>query len=691
MSAASGPAAPIPITCWRSKSAETGARIALTWPELAEMLAAPRPRAEVERLPAWSAATFDGDRRKKELARSITALVLDIDLGAHELEALREAFAGRSAIVHNTRSAKPNAQCWRVVVGLSRNMSPVEHAKVWRAERDRLALLGVVLDEQTKDPSRLWFVPCEPAGGAFMFERFDGSPLDVDDVLRATDTAVRPPSASSPRLASSSPSLSTSSEPDWLGGISLSTRMKRAAAWLAHAETSVSGEGGHAVAMRAATGVVRGFALDTSSARAVLSDWNARCEPPWLPAELAHKVDEAAHVGAMSWGEKLAPSTSAAAPKLSVVASSTPRPLPTPADRVRSLAALGSVVRLPTNIATLDRACRGGLPTRRLVVVGGAPGAGKTSLATAWAWQWAKHGVPVGVLAVDEGPEGTIARIAQLEGIEPERIEERDPATLERLAGVLDASALILADGEDTAGNVEALAELVAKAAEETSGVGVLVVDSIQTVRAAGTESVDSPRERVDAVVRALKSVRDRFGLLVIATCELARGAYRSRNLAEAINDLAAFKESGSVEYAAQTALVLRSVPDEASLIDVTVPKNRAYRREPFRLRMDHATTAFEEVEMPAEPSSAGPRRPTDTLDRDAAELRKLLVVAPGINGARAVRTALRARHVAMSNDRVQAALEFLRTRGELVNRGSERRPALHLQTAQTEEVESDE
>lgn len=276
------------------------------------------------------------------------------------------------------------------------------------------------------------------------------------------------------------------------------------------------------------------------------------------------------------------------------------REIPRPGDRVRALAGLGPVVRLATGIPTLDVSCRGGIPTRRLVVVGGAPGSGKTSLGTNWAWRWAKGGIVVGILAVDEGPEGAITRIAQLEGMSPEKLEERDPNTLARLAEMLDATPLILLDGEDEAGTVEGVAELVAKRA--AGGVGVLVVDSIQTVRAAGTETVDSPRERVDAVVRALKSARDRHGLLVIATCELSRGAYRSRSLAETINDLAAFKESGSVEYAAQTALVLRSVPDEASLVDVTVPKNRAYRRDPFRLRMDHSTTAYVEVDMP-EPS----------------------------------------------------------------------------------------
>ena len=140
----------------------------------------------------------------------------------------------------------------------------------------------------------------------------------------------------------------------------------------------------------------------------------------------------------------------------------------------------------------------------------------------------------------------------------------------------------MLVDGDDLAGSVERIAELLAVRAAGKPA--VLVVDSLQTVRAIGTDTAGSPRERVDAVVRALKSMRDRHGFLVVATCELARGAYRSKALAEQINDLAAFKESGGIEYAAQTALVLRSVPDEPALVDVAVPKNRAYRKDAFRL-----------------------------------------------------------------------------------------------------------
>ena len=308
--------------------------------------------------------------------------------------------------------------------------------------------------------------------------------------------------------------------------------------------------------------------------------------------------------------------------------------LATPADRVRALAQLGPVVRLESGLPTLDSSCRGGVPTRRLVVVGGAPGAGKTTLATNLLWRWAKTGVPVAMLAVDEGIDGILMRIAQLEGIDLERIEARDPIALEQLAQVVERAPLILIDGDEAAGSVEAaVAQLVARACGADA---VLVVDSIQTARAAGSDVAGSPRDRIDCVVRALKAARDKHGLLLIATCELARGSYRSKNTADQINDLAAFKESGSIEYAAQTALVLRSVANESELVDVAVPKNRAYRKEGFRLRLDHRTTALVEVDMP--PDSVQP----DESARYAA-VRRAVVDVVGAQELRSARSILRA------------------------------------------------
>lgn len=346
-----------------------------------------------------------------------------------------------------------------------------------------------------------------------------------------------------------------------------------------------------------------------------------------------------------------------------------------PAVRVRALGKLGPVTRLESGLSTLDRSCRGGVPTRRLVVVGGAPGAGKTTLVTNLLWRWAKAGTAVAMLAVDEDADGILMRIAQMEGIDASLIEEREPHAIERLAQAVETAPLLLVDGDEAQGTVEGVVDLLV--AKTGGGGGVLIVDSIQTAKAKGTDTAGSPRERIDLVLKALKAARDKHGLLVMATCELARGSYRSRSTAEQINDLAAFKESGGIEYAAQTALVLRSVPDESSLVDVVVAKNRAYRKDPFRLRLDHASTWLTEVDQPGTPEGRTPR--PNNLEKDAASIRMVLLLQPGIGGIRGIRTALRARKITLSNDRADAALEYMRIRGEIEDRGAGRHPRLWL------------
>lgn len=94
-------------------------------------------------------------------------------------------------------------------------------------------------------------------------------------------------------------------EDDRLRIIPMETRARRATAYLAKAEPAVSGAGGHNVAMRVATAIVRGFALDAEAARHVLTPWNARCRPPWTEKELDHKIPEAIGQGRMAWGAKL--------------------------------------------------------------------------------------------------------------------------------------------------------------------------------------------------------------------------------------------------------------------------------------------------------------------------------------------------------------------------------------------------
>lgn len=291
----------IELTLWPSLTEPRGKRVALTWEALAKALAAPKPRpADPERpdLPGWSPATFREDRRAKDRVEVVTALVLDVDKGDVPLERVKKAIGAHRAVVHSTRRATPGSPRWRVVMATERPMTPDEHAIMWSAAHDVFSRHGIALDEATKDPSRFWFMPCEPLEGDYVCEVVDGAALDIG--------AARVPVAAEPREPEPQPTQPVvHDEPDELARITVATRKRRASAYLLQAEAAVSGEEGHKTAMRVVTAVVRGFALSAADARDVLSSWNARCEPPWSDRELAHKIDEASRVGSLAWGAKL--------------------------------------------------------------------------------------------------------------------------------------------------------------------------------------------------------------------------------------------------------------------------------------------------------------------------------------------------------------------------------------------------
>jgi len=286
--------ATLTYTAWQSiELAHGGSAIESSWTDLGRWLAtAQRRPADAERpnLGGWSAAVFTEGRRRRDAVERVTALVLDIDSGDVPLERLRAHFTGMEAFIHSTRRYRPAAPRWRVVLRVTRPMSPDEHAIVWRKERDRLAAREVAIDEATKDASRFWYVPCEPVEGAFVFEALDGRALDVDEAVRAAPV-VAPPSATP-----TAPIGEVNDLPP------LEVRMQWARAYARKVPPAVSGEHGHDVAFATAVRILRGFALAEEDALLVLGEWNASCRPPWGARDLHRKVREAATKGRMPWG-----------------------------------------------------------------------------------------------------------------------------------------------------------------------------------------------------------------------------------------------------------------------------------------------------------------------------------------------------------------------------------------------------
>jgi hypothetical protein len=99
-------------------------------------------------------------------------------------------------------------------------------------------------------------------------------------------------------------------------------------------------------------------------------------------------------------------------------------------------------------------------------------------------------------------------------------------------------------------------------------------------------------------------------------------------------------------------------VPDHEHLVDVTVPKNRAHKKAPFRLSLDHARASFSEV--PVEVEIGRQLNETGQVVEDAAAVRLLLLERPGLHGHREIVAEFRARGVALGRTRLDAAVARL-------------------------------
>ena len=74
-------------------------------------------------------------------------------------------------------------------------------------------------------------------------------------------------------------------------------RTARAQRFLLAVEPAVAGQHGDLRTFRICCRVVRGFELSDHEAMSVLSEWNARCQPPWSERELLMKVQNARKYG----------------------------------------------------------------------------------------------------------------------------------------------------------------------------------------------------------------------------------------------------------------------------------------------------------------------------------------------------------------------------------------------------------
>lgn len=127
---------------------------------------------------AWSPVDIpEGKSRANDNVLAVTVAVFDIDHVTRDaLDALRERLVAHEYLIHSTHSHREHDYCLRLVMRLS---NPVARADWPAFLRTIIKRFDIPADPQTKDISRLYFLPTAPKGAPTLVERHEGEALDV--------------------------------------------------------------------------------------------------------------------------------------------------------------------------------------------------------------------------------------------------------------------------------------------------------------------------------------------------------------------------------------------------------------------------------------------------------------------------------------------------------------------------------
>jgi putative DNA primase/helicase len=517
-----------------------------------------------------------------------------------------------------------------------------------------------------------------------------------------------PQTAPTPTAPPAEPPRSSNSRP-----VNRPEAFERARMWLAAQPPAIEAQGGSKTLFRVAVGLVRGFGLsDDQALQLIWSEYNPRCQPPWdreAKDGPVHKVRDARQRGQMPFGQLLEQEGTWRAPPKhdsqgprATVETVEEGPSNEPAAGVRAWPKLDDLFdglgdrgpRVPTGLSALDKAWRGGLLMGKRVGILGAPGAGKTTLAVQLAVHFAKQKIPVVYVANDEPRDDLLIRLGQLHGYAREMLERGGEDTKRRaaaeLAGlpfwILDPDEGDLGDGADVLAVVEQLRD------EFPQGPAVVVLDSLQTLAGMVPDSTaEGVRAKVDHLLGQCKVAARKHGVLVLFLSEMNRSAYRFRGESQ-VEDIAAGKESGQIEYGADVLLVMRNLPraegeQGPALVEVKCPKSRLGKVEPFGLELRGEYSMFREAPLPAKPAQGGPGSGSEppNFEELVESVFGCIEKRPGVGGAQPIAHLLKRREGA-----VRAAVRELEARGRVEVRGRPPRHGLWVASAPPQEAGED-
>lgn len=122
-----------------------------------------------------------GGRRKKANVLFRSGLTLDMDYATEDIAEQIELFFDFRCLIYSTHKHTPEKPRLRLIIPLSRTVSPDEYAAVARKVAEDIGM--ELFDDTTYEPSRLMYWPSTSADGEFFFRDIPGTFLNPDSVL----------------------------------------------------------------------------------------------------------------------------------------------------------------------------------------------------------------------------------------------------------------------------------------------------------------------------------------------------------------------------------------------------------------------------------------------------------------------------------------------------------------------------
>ena len=185
----------ITISVIKSRKQSTVRRVTLPWDDLVDWLREPvegsqtldeylkltkEEQIDAKDVGGYVGGTFTGNKRKRSNLKGRDILTFDLDnLTPSSLKATKKKIQsmGVATVIHSTRKHTRKAPRIRLIILLDRTVTGEEYEFLARTVAHEISIEA--FDPTTFQPARLMFMPSVCRGGEYLFEQFDGKPLDT--------------------------------------------------------------------------------------------------------------------------------------------------------------------------------------------------------------------------------------------------------------------------------------------------------------------------------------------------------------------------------------------------------------------------------------------------------------------------------------------------------------------------------